>query len=294
MKIDIHPPTLVAIPLGLARSALFSCGRVPGGQDEGQRKVPIAPQRGAKLEQKGPWLGQGHALAWQAVLHWAAEARIEDDRPFPVSVDDLLRVLGRKGGDSDQRARMRHYLHQLTKARIGYRTDLHTYGGPLLLQAIRHSPTGPMVLRIPSELPALLTNEILRNDLPRKCGLGVDALALWLHDYVATHLRPPPDAVDALRMWSGSGQDLPHFRHTLRRALRRLSPAVAATEAGAPRCAAPGALVLDWRIDRHDRLHIQKAPTSVRVPRGRSGALQNSWHKMDAVKARVQRSKVVL
>jgi hypothetical protein len=293
MKIDAPSNALVSIPLGLARSALFSAGRIANEPDQGRRKIPIAPPRGAKLEQQGPSLRQAHALAWQAVLHWAGDAGITDDRSFSVPVDELLRLLGRKGGDSDQRARMRQLLQELTQVRIGYRTDVHHYGGPLLLDASRHSAVGPMVLRLPPELPALLTTEILRNDLARKCGLGMDSLAMWLHDYVATHIRPPPYTVDTLRMWSGSGQDLNHFRHALRQALKRLSPKGTALEPSGTVRAPPVALVLDWSIDRHDRLHIRKAPSNVKVPKTFDSP-RTTRQKMEASRACEQRARVNL
>jgi hypothetical protein len=262
-----------------------------------RRVVPIAPYRGAKLIQTGPALGQHHALAWQAVIHWAKEAGIEDDRPFTVAADDLLRVLGGRGGDSAQRFRMGQWLAELAATRIDYQTDIHAFDGPLLGQATTDSRGWP-VLRLPADWQALVRIEISRNDLGRKCGLGLHSLALWLHDYVATHLRPPPVTVDTLRQWSGSGQDLPHFRHDLRAALRRLAPKVANTGPGAAGPSKPAApvLVLEWHIDRRDRLHIEKSPTSVHLSEqgGKAAAKSSTRQEMEVQRARMQRAKVAL
>lgn len=300
MKTDptSRPPNIVAVlPLCIARSALFAVGRYPTGMKP-RRAVPIAPYRGAKLIQTGPALGQHHALAWQAVIHWAKDAGIEDERPFTVAADDLLRVLGGRGGDSAQRFRMMRWLTELAATRIEYETDTHAFAGPLLGQAMADARGWP-VLRLPDGWQALTRVEILRNDLGRKSGLGMHTLALWLHDYIGTQLRPPPETVDTLRQWSGSTQDLAHFRHDLRVALRRLAATVVDPDAGtnAPSAPAPGALVLNWHIDRRDRLRIDKADTSVYLSGGRAGrgaGTTKNRQQAEIQRARMQRANVAL
>ena len=158
MKTDAVPSMIVGLPLGIPRSALFAAGRSPANTNR-RRVVPIAPYRGAKLIQTGPGLGQHHALAWQAVIHWASEAGIEDGRPFTVAADDLLRVLGGRGGDSAQRCRMGRWLAELAATRIDYRTDMHNFDGPLLGQATTDTRGRP-VLRLPTDWKAL----VHRND----------------------------------------------------------------------------------------------------------------------------------
>ena len=294
----LSPSLIVGLPLGIPRSALFAVGRSPADTSQ-RRVVPIAPYRGAKLIQTGPALGQHHALAWQAVIHWAKEAGIEDDRPFTVAADDLLRVLGGRGQDSAQRCRMGRWLAELAATHIDYRTDMHKFEGPLLGQA-RADSRGRPLLRLPVGWQALVRVEISRNNLGRKCGLGLHSLGLWLHDYIATHQRPPPVTVDTLRHWSGSAQDLPHFRHDLRAALRRLAPKVPSTALDAPEpCKpAPNALVLDWQIDRRDRLHIEKSPTSVHLSEtgGKAAAIAktSTRQELEVQRARMQRAKVAL
>lgn len=289
---------IVSLPLCLLRSALFAAGRIPAAQ-HARRQVPIAPYRGASLRQTGPALGQHHALAWQAVLHWANDAGIEDDHPFAVPADDLLRVLGCQGGDSAQRQRMVRWLADLAATRIEYKTDLHAFDGPLLGQATTHPRTGRPVLRLPAGWQALTRIEILRNDLSRKRGMGSHSLALWLHDYIATQFRAPRECVETLRRWSGSGQDLAHFRHELRKALRRLAPKAAplGPDASGPAAPAPGALVLGWHIDRHDRLHIEKAATGVHVADDRDtrpAMKVQRRQEIEVQRARMQRANVSL
>lgn len=241
------------MPIGLLRSPLFPAGCV---DDHGAivyiyaKPMPMAAQRGEKLAYRGPRLSQQHALGWQAVLRAAEGMDAMDGRAFVVSPDMLLRDMGGKGGDSSQRERLAGWLADLTWARIKYTTRLQGYAGPLLA-GVEHTRTGRLSLRLDPELRNILHNEILRNDLARKARLGLNTLALWLHDYIATHLRPPEDSVERLRLLSGSTLKLPQFRIRLRAAFDLLK-------------AGPNPLVMEGGIDRFDRLIIgKKAETSV-------------------------------
>jgi len=276
---QITPSLIVPVPLLLMRSALFAVARPKAGTYYTREQVPIAPQRKAALARTGVPLHQLHALAWQAVLHFAVEEGITDDSPFTVAADDLLRVMGGRGGDSSQRRRLRGWLDELAHVAIDYETQSHRYRGPLLMPLVREIKVSKkkseaetnmphrLVLRLPPGLPTLLSHEVLRNDLGRKVSMGTSALSLWLHDYLGTHLRPPLDAVEGLRVWSGSSQSLVRFRHELRKALRRLeAQGAGAAESAAGRSGqTPGPLVLHWNIDRRDRLHIEKAATRVYI-----------------------------
>lgn len=297
MKTDAAPPVpaiIAPVPLGIARSALFGVAK-QAARETHARAVPIAPYRGAQLTATGPGLGQHHALAWQAILHWAIDAGIEDSGPFTVAADELLRLLGGKGGDSAQRGRLGRCLNELAATRIVYRTDFKAFEGPLLARAGADARGWP-VLALPLGWQELVGTERLRNDLTRKCALGRHALALWLHDYIATHLRPPPVSVDTLRQWSGAAQDLAHFRHELRTALRRLAPKAAPTGQGESAQPAPGALVLGWHIDRRDRLHIDKAPTAVSLPGNHElrAVAAPGRQQADVHRARMLRANVAL
>ena len=258
MKKSVAPifrpnPILPGVPLGLLRSRLFQVGCA---SDQCAivylyaRPLPMAAQRGERLAYRGPRLSQQHALAWQAVLAAAEGKDAMDGKAFEVSPDKLLRLMGGKGGDRSQRQRLARWLADLTIARIDYTTRLHSYSGPLVASAVS-TATGRLCLRLAPELRPILRNEVLRNDLARKARLGLNSLAMWLHDYIATHLRPPPDSVDRLRHLSGSPLKLPQFRIRLRAALALLH-------------AGPDPLVIQGGIDAWDRLIIaKKAPTPV-------------------------------
>lgn len=242
-----------ALPLGLLRSALFPVG-CP--DEHGtvlyvyKRPMPMASQRGETLAYRGPPLTQQHAMAWQAVL-WAADGMgATEGATFEVSPDLLLRAMGGRGGDRSQRQRLARWLADLTRARIDYATRLHRYQGPLV-KSVERTAKGKLALRLDEKLCDILGNEVLRNDLARKAQLGLNSLALWLHDYIATHLRPPSDSVDRLRWLCGSSLTLPQFRFRLRAALELLK-------------AGPNPLVIEGDIDAFDRLVIAKK-TKTRV-----------------------------
>lgn len=112
-------------------------------------------------------------------------------------------------------------------------------------------------------------------------------LALWLHDYIGTHLRPQPEPVATLRSLCGSPLALPQFRQRLRAALDLLTRG-------------DDALVLSWAIDRRDRLIVEKRPTRVvilppQAAQAKQAAARHHGHKQAEVdRLRQQRARVAL
>ena len=274
------------VPLGLARSALFGVAR-PGGGEIAQHAIAIAPLRGARLRYSGPRLSQHHALLWQAVLQAANEQGITGDQPLTIAADALLRAMGGKGDDSQQRARVWRWLKDLTAARIEYNTITHDYAGPLVFEVLRLKPSGMLSVRLNPALFHLIGDEVLRNDLARKARLGRNLLALWLHDYIGTHLRPPTEPVATLRDLCGSPLALPQFRQRLRVALDLLKQG-------------PDPLLTAWSIDRRDQLTVEKRPTRVvilppQVGQARQAGIQHHQRKRGEIEqARQRRARVAL
>ena len=165
--------------------------------------------------------------------------------------DAFLKLIGRKGGDHKQRKLLFGWLNDLYDANITYSTVTHNYMGRLLVSINQEKKTGHITIQLNSDLTQLLGNEVLVNDLRRKASLGKNQLAMWLHDYLATHQLPPADLVDTLRKLSGSNLKLPQFRHRLRSALDLLTGQTAEH------------LIYQWSIDKRDRLIVDKRPTSV-------------------------------
>lgn len=282
-EIPIRP----AVPLGLARSALFSVSRHSGGKSVDNEAIAITPLRGSRLSYSGPRLNQYHALVWQAVIQAATADKVITDEPFSVSADALLRAMGGQGNDSKQRERLWRWLRDLTGARIEYSTIAHDYAGPLVFEAARDKAKQRLVIRLNPRLIQLLGNEVLENDLARKAALGRNLLALWLHDYYATHLRPPANSVATLHAWCGSPLALPQFRQRLRPALDLLG-----------RGSHP--LLLCWAIDRRDRVIVEKAATLVKILGKRVvtakqvGAHYENRKRDDIEQAQKRRARVAL
>lgn len=276
-----------AVPLGIARSALFGVGRHGRMQILHRQPIAILALRGAQLTYIGPKLTQHHALLWQAVIQVATDLSVNDDQPFAVAADVLLRAMGGQGNDTKQRQRIWEWLKDLTHAQIEYSTDTHDYAGPLVFEVARDKVKQKLALRLNPNLISLLSNEVLRNDLARKASLGRNMLAMWLHDYIATHLRPPAEEVEALRQRCGSTLALPQFRQRLRSAMQVLSKG-------------KDPLVLSWSIDNRDRLTVKKTATRVvilpsEVAQAKSaGARQAARQWNDIEGARKRRAKVAL
>jgi hypothetical protein len=278
---------LPAVPLSFARSALFGIARGNRHSMLQDHPVAAADPLGVSLRYSGPRLTQHHALLWQAVIQAAASSKVADDRPFTVSADALLRVMGGRGNDSKQRERVWRWLKDLTGARIELFTKTQGYAGPLVFEVARDTITRQVAIRLNPKLIRLLDNEVLRNDLARKAALGRNMLALWLHDFLATHLRPPPMAVAELCALCGSPLALPQFRQRLRAAMSLLAKGV-------------HPLVVSWELDRSDKLSVVKSATRVIILRAgvaeaKQKGIRYQNRKEDAIqKARAQRARVAL
>jgi hypothetical protein len=276
-----------AVPLMIARSALFGVARANRKQMLQGHTIAAADPLGVSLLYSGPQLSQYHALLWQAIIQAATRAKVADDQMFSVSADALLRAMGGQGNDTKQRGRLWGWLKDLTAARVELTTKTQGYVGPLVFEVARDTISKQVAVRLNPKLMRLLDSEVLRNDLARKAALGRNMLALWLHDYIATHLRPPPVAVVDLRDLCGSPLELPQFRQRLRAAMDLLAKG-------------DDPLVLSWSLDQSDRLIVKKQSTRVivlpaEVARAKQLGIQHQDRKWDGIqKARAQRARVAL
>lgn len=276
-----------AVPLMIARSALFGVARANHKQALESHTIVAADPLGLSLLYSGPHLSQYHALLWQAVIQAATCSKVADDCLFTVSADSLLRAMGGRGNDTKQRGRLWGWLKDLTAARIELVTKTQGYLGPLVFEVARDTISNQVAIRLNPKLIRMLAYEVLRNDLTRKAALGRNMLALWLHDYVATHLRPPPVAVADLRDLCGSPLALPQFRQRLRAAMDLLAKG-------------DNPLVLSWSLDQSDRLIVKKQPTRVVIleeddARAKQKGIQYHDRRWDGIqKARAQRARVAL
>lgn len=109
---------------------------------------------------------------------------------------------------------------------------------------------GNITITINKELSKLFDDEVLVNDLSRKVALGNNQLALWLHDFIATHKVVPPITLLELKRLARSGFELKKFKFEVKRALVVLS----SEECG---------LVTGFSINKHNVLFVSKSRTNV-------------------------------
>ncbi|WP_334179397.1 hypothetical protein [Pseudoxanthomonas sp.] len=87
---------------------------------------------------------------------------------------------------------------------------LNRLTGPLIDTAIR-VPDGRLFFVLARQLRQILCREVMRNALARKARLGLNGLAMWLHDYIAMHLRSAPEKRECLRTLQRSTLQWPPF-----------------------------------------------------------------------------------
>ncbi len=208
---------------------------------------------------------QWHSFLWQAVVQRATDLEIGDSEPFAVTAAALGRAVGLESADTRMRRRIAAALKELTFARVHARTMCHQFRGPLILAAGRQVGTKHLGFRLDPKLMPFLGNEVVHNNLRRKCLVRRHVLAAWFHDYLSTHLEVPSERMETLRMLSGSTLSLPAFRRGTTNALDLL-------KGGA------NPLVRSWSIDHRDRLFVDKGKTRVVIlskPAAKSAASQS-------------------
>ena len=248
---QLKPATSAPVPLGFARSSLFGVTRTTPGKLR-DTPIQILDVRASKMSYTGPQLNQHHALIWQALIRIALKSGTDGSASVLVPIDALLEQIGCQGKDSKQRGRVWQWLRDLSDARIEYSTVTHDCIDRLVLKASRCKRTGMLEIQLSPDILHLLSKEVLENDLARKSSLGRNMLALWLHDYIASHQRVPALPVSQLLMLCGSCLALPQFRQRLEAALKLLK-------------VGKSPLVKSWKYDSQDRLIIDKVPTSVNL-----------------------------
>lgn len=266
----------------MIRSALFSVASK--GERAVRKKIDVENgPLGIRLEYTGPHLNQDHFKAWQAAVHLANERGGLQGDQFVVPVTDVMRAMGQNYRDHDQRTRAWRLLGELTEANVDLRSARSKYKAPLVFSVLHEEATGKMAIRLNPDLAQLLSDEVLQNDMLRVLGFGRNQIAIWLHNYYASHKTPPGLSVRELQRLCGTSLDLPRFRQRLRGALDRLKAGVRP-------------LLLSWSIDENDVVRVEKIPTQVKLlPVAAREKMETGRRHADAVQAAASsRARVVL
>lgn len=239
------------MPLAMIRGDLFSVAEKGEWSDRRQVAVENGPL-GIDVQYSGPHLNQEHFKAWQAVIYLAKQEGGLSGEQFVVSATDVMRAMGQTYRDHDQRRRAWRLLEDLSQASVYLSSNRSRYRGTLVFSVLHEEASGKMALRLNPDLAQLLSDEVLQNDMLRVLGLGRNQIAIWLHNYYASHKTPPAISVKELQRLCGTKLDLPRFRQRLRAALDRLKSGVRP-------------LLTHWEIDANDLVRVKKIPTQVKL-----------------------------
>lgn len=246
------------IPLGLARSALFGTSMAAKSERVEihleDTSLAVQKLRATKVSYTGPVLNQHHSLLWQSIISAYIEQKTDS---IEISGNELLRRMGNKSTCSQMHSRLIKMLRDLRSGEISYQTATHDYMGGLVsgvkiarVNVGTRVRKGNITITINNELSKLFDDEVLVNDLTRKVALGNNQLALWLHDFIATHKVVPPISLLELKRLARSGFELKKFKFEVKKALVVLS---------SPECG----LVTGFSINKHNVLSVSKNRTNV-------------------------------
>jgi hypothetical protein len=217
------------VPLGFARSALFGTSSNKKEQVVFQLEdanLPVQKLRDMKITYSGPALNQHHAILWQSIM-----SEYREGQPFvEISGGELLRKMGNKSDSGQMHKRLVLMLRELRKGEVNYTSQTHDFFGGMISSVTfskvivgEKYKNGPIKIEINSELAKLLGDEVLINDLSRKLTLGNNQLALWLHDFIATHKTLMPIDMGELRKLSRSNYVPKKFKNEAKKALEMLA-----------------------------------------------------------------------
>lgn len=246
--VEVLAPT-ASIPMGMVRSELFSASLSGPMVD----RKDVSAERdllGISIKYSGPHLNQEHFKAWQAAIHLARLNNAMSGVEFTVPASEMLRCMGKTYRDHNQRKVLWGLLEDLQKASVSMSTNRSRYIGSLVFSAAQDKITGQICIRLNPDLAQLLSNEVLENDMMRMMELGRDQLAIWLHNYYASHLTPRPMLVKELQRMCGTTLDLRRFRYRLKKCLTLLMGGIRP-------------LITKFTIGADDLVRVEKTSTNV-------------------------------
>ncbi len=264
------------IPFAFARSALFRpAERV--GKVLSNVVVPAADDYRIELNYSGPELTPFHALAWQALVALAFRENKGTDAPLEVRLIDVLRAMGRTSIQTHAKRWLRGLLDDLTLARVAVSSRRHAFQGALL-DGLLDLGNGRVSVLFSNDMSELLADEVVMMPMTSKQGLSAYPLAMWLHDYIATHQGVYEVPTKTLHRLAGSCLELGTFNVRLRNALDRVRSV--------------GTLLERYTLDAKDlKLHKRKTRV-VLLPASVQAAAK--WYGATGTQARQQRMRVPL
>lgn len=235
------------IPNICLRSALF--GIIQRGRRKAVKGELIATVKGLEIRYTGWRLDQGDFDVLTHALHLVSLQQSTEGY-VPFTSKGFLLGIGRKYGKSG-REWLKDSFRRLTGSAVeinlevknNFGTEVCTYAGSLIDEFYHNSGQQSYLLKINPKLARLFDAGWTQLQWTQRLQLKSD-LAKWLHGFYASHKTPYPMKVDTLRHLCGSSCGrLSDYRGKLRRALTEL------VNAG---------LLTSWKIDRQDKVYVQK------------------------------------
>lgn len=232
-----------ASPNYLLRSAVFAV--LKKGQRATLIRQRVASQNGYEIYFSGIQLDQADLDVWLHCLHLSGA---QLGQKIEVGLLQFLRGIGRTSGSASQRW-LRDSLVRLGMAVIQIKHDGVTVmvSDRMVVYEEREQVSKSSIYLTVSPTMARLFGVARWTalDLATRTKLIGQPLAQWLHAYLATHAKPIPLSIAALRELSGSRTaELRMFRRTLKLALGHLVDA--------------GVLKM-WEITADDKLSVLRA-----------------------------------
>ncbi len=229
------------VPNEFARSALFAA--IHGRSREYLLDKPIFSQNGFSITYTGISLTQAHLDVFEGIMHLAREVPEGDIVRF--TAHSLLKLIGRKTSGCDHK-RLLNTLKELAATAVSIKRDNGAiYWGSLLPEGAAEPENGYYAVAVNRQLIKLFERGFTVIEWQQRKMLARKPLAQALHVWLCSHDKPYPVTVQYLHDITGSkAKALKHFRASLKAAFNELK--------------AIGVLI-DWHIDKVDKVHFVKA-----------------------------------
>ena len=206
-------------PNPVLRGALFAA--VQGKNRAAFQRQLIACQKGLQIRFTGIQLDQSDLDVWEQALHLARSHPLGTRCDF--SAHSFLKALGRHTGKSQHEqlansfARLAGCCVELTDQQ-----ERKTYGGSLL-EFLRDEQTGHYAINFNPKILAFYDGGWTAINWQERQSLRNKPLALWLHGYLASHVKPYPIKPETLKILCGAkNKQKADFKRQLKAALNDL------------------------------------------------------------------------
>lgn len=210
-----------AVPNAIARSALFA--PIRRGRRPLHEEALIASRGDVEIRYTGRQLDMADQDVWLALIEIARRYPI--GLKIEVSRYEILKLLGRKIGKSAY-VWLHASIKRLLAGTVWIKAKRYSAGLHLVDSFELDEKTSRYYMRLNPEVTKLYAkSEYALINWERRRGLkGHVDLAKWLQSYIASHRRGEEHriGVKLLREWSGSSEELFHFKKSLLSALGEL------------------------------------------------------------------------